>query len=134
MKIQKPRNRLALFSISSCQKIVIVADVVLQLSGVESNLSVEIFRFVPVEWFLKAFVKAIHLLAQSANFSDKNRNFTPQCVLGRLVVWTPISAMPDAGNPVKNQNVLTPIPQSVESFDRIIDVAVQRIHDLLNHG
>jgi hypothetical protein len=42
--------------------------------------------------------------------------------------------MPDAGNPVKNQNVLTPIPQSVESFDRIVNVAIQRIHDLLNHG
>jgi hypothetical protein len=39
VKIQKPRNRLALFSISGCQKLVIVADVVLQLSGVVSTAS-----------------------------------------------------------------------------------------------
>jgi hypothetical protein len=34
-----PRSRLSLLSISSCQKLVIVADVVLQLSGVVSTAS-----------------------------------------------------------------------------------------------
>ena len=34
-----PRSRFSLLSISSCQKLVIVADVVLQLSGVVSTVS-----------------------------------------------------------------------------------------------